>query len=68
MNGCIGRALAVTEMRNLLTHWIQNFQDVRFAPGEDGSRLVYRTTDNFTAGVKPLRLIFDKKERGDTLA
>lgn len=67
-NGCIGRALAITEMRDLLTHWIQNFQAVRFAPGEDGSRLVHKTTDNFTVGVKPLHLIFDEKERGDALA
>lgn len=61
MNGCIGRALAVVEMRDLVTAWIQNFKSVRFAPGEDGSGLLTQTKDHFTVGVKPLRLIFEKK-------
>ncbi|SPO06550.1 related to pisatin demethylase cytochrome P450 [Cephalotrichum gorgonifer] len=60
-NGCIGRALAVTEMRNLITHWIQNFESVRFAPGEDGSQILNETVDHFTVGVKPLKLVFEKK-------
>ncbi|PLB36079.1 cytochrome P450 [Aspergillus candidus] len=60
-NGCIGRALAMNEMRNLITHWIQNFENVRFASGEDGSLILQETVDHFTVGVKPLQLIFDKK-------
>lgn len=60
-NGCIGRALAMNEMRNMITHWIQNFETVRFAPGEDGSRILQETVDHFTVGVKPLQLVFDKK-------
>ncbi|KAB5546803.1 cytochrome P450 [Coniochaeta sp. 2T2.1] len=59
-NGCIGRALAVSEMRNLITHWVQNFKSVRFAPGEDGTQLVTRTKDHFTLGVTPLHLVFEK--------
>lgn len=60
-NGCIGRALAITEMRDLVTAWIQNFESVRFAPGEDGSDLLLGTLDHFTVGVKPLNLVFDPK-------
>ncbi|KMU77556.1 hypothetical protein CISG_01314 [Coccidioides immitis RMSCC 3703] len=58
-NGCIGRALALTEMRNLITYFIRNFSTVRFAPGEDGTKLVTETKDHFTVGVKPLHLIFE---------
>jgi tryprostatin B 6-hydroxylase len=61
MNGCIGRALAIVEMRDLITHWIQNFEAVRFAPGEDGAKLLTETRDHFTVGVRPLHLIFEKK-------
>lgn len=60
-NGCIGRALAVVEMRDLITAWIQNFKGVRFAPGEDGSGLLLGTLDHFTVGVKPMNLVFDQK-------
>lgn len=65
MNGCIGRALAITEMKDLITHWIQNFEGVSFAPGEDGSRLIHETMDHFTAGVKPLHLVFAGKKPGN---
>ncbi len=61
MNGCIGRALAIIEMRDLITHWIQSFRAVKFAPGEDGVPLTTQTKDHFTLGVTPLRLIFEKK-------
>lgn len=49
------------EMRDLITHWIQNFEAVRFAPGEDGAKLLNETKDHFTVGVRPLHLIFEKK-------
>ncbi|KAK0646745.1 cytochrome P450 [Cercophora newfieldiana] len=62
MNGCIGRALAVMEMRDLVVHWIQNFEGVEFAPGEDGRELLEETKDHFTLGVKPLRLVFREKK------
>ena len=68
MNGCIGRELEIMEMRNLITHWIQNFEDVRFAPGEDGHKLLVDTKDHFTVGVKPLHLIFDEKKRANGVA
>ncbi|KAL3436403.1 cytochrome P450 [Aspergillus tetrazonus] len=59
-NGCIGRALALTEMRNLVTYFIHHFSRVKFAPGEDGKALLTETKDHFTVGVKPLRLVFEK--------
>ncbi|KAK1751472.1 cytochrome P450 [Echria macrotheca] len=62
MNGCIGRALAIMEMRDLLVHWIQNFESVSLAPGEDGSRLLLETKDHFTVGVQPLHLVFHSKK------
>lgn len=55
-------------MRNLITHWIQNFEGVRFAPGEDGHKLLVDTKDHFTVGVKPLYLIFDEKKRANGVA
>ncbi|KAI9367627.1 cytochrome P450 [Aspergillus egyptiacus] len=60
-NGCIGRALAVTEMRDLIVHFIHSFSTVRFAPGEDGTALLTQTKDHFTVGVRPLHLIFEAK-------
>ncbi|KAK3323140.1 cytochrome P450 family protein [Cercophora scortea] len=63
MNGCIGRALAITEMRDLITNFIQNFESVELAPGEDGSRLLNETKDHFTLGVKPLNLVFHAKKQ-----
>lgn len=55
-------ALALLEMRDLVSHFIYHFERVRFAPGEDGSRLVNGTKDHFTIGVQPLNLIFEKKD------
>lgn len=60
-NGCIGRALAISEMRNLITHWIQAFKSVRLAPGETGHELVTKSKDHFTMGVTPFHLVFEKK-------
>lgn len=55
-------------MKNMITHWIQNFEGVRFAPGEDGSKLLVETKDHFTAGARPLHLIFDEKKRANGVA
>lgn len=58
MNGCIGRGLAMMEMRDLVTHFIHAFDGVEFPPGEDGHRLLTETKDHFTLGVRPLQLVF----------
>jgi tryprostatin B 6-hydroxylase len=62
MNGCIGRPVAITEMRDLITYFIHNFETVKFAPGEDGTTLVTKTKDHFTLGAQPLHLIFKEKK------
>ncbi|KAK3380619.1 hypothetical protein B0T24DRAFT_717964 [Lasiosphaeria ovina] len=51
------------EMRDLLTHWVQHFEAVTFAPGEDGSSLLRGTKDHFTLGVTPLHLVFHEKKQ-----
>ncbi|SPO07713.1 related to pisatin demethylase cytochrome P450 [Cephalotrichum gorgonifer] len=61
MNGCIGRGLAISEMKNMLTHIVANFKSIRHAPGEDGSDLLLKTLDHFTVGVVPMYLIFEEK-------
>ena len=35
--------------------------DVRFAPGEDGTRLLEKTREHFTLGLAPLDLVFTKR-------
>ncbi|KAJ0414329.1 cytochrome P450 [Aspergillus carlsbadensis] len=59
--GCIGKNLALIEIRLLAAHLIRKF-DVEFAPGEDGEDLL-RSHDHFVVALRPLNLIF--KKRGD---
>lgn len=59
--GCIGKNLALMEIR-LLTSQILLKYDVKFAPGEDGSKLLYKTADHFTLGLKELNLIFTPRD------
>ena len=54
--------MAVTEMRDLILHWVQNFESVTLAPGEDGRKLLLETKDHFTLGVQPLHLVFHEKK------
>ncbi|KAL3476423.1 cytochrome P450 [Aspergillus californicus] len=60
--GCIGKNLALMEIRLLTAHLITKF-DVAFAPGEDGSELL-KSDDIFTIMLKPLHLIFKKRTEG----
>ena len=45
--GCIGKNLAMMELRTVTTRLVNRF-DFRLAPGEDGKRLLYATKDHFT--------------------
>lgn len=45
--GCIGKSLAMTELRTVTSRLVTKF-DMSLAPGEDGSRLLYQTRDHFT--------------------
>ncbi|KAL3478255.1 cytochrome P450 [Aspergillus californicus] len=60
--GCIGKNLALMEMRLMTAHLVTNF-DVGFAPGEDGTELL-NSEDHFTVALKPLELIFRRREVG----
>ncbi|CEN59792.1 hypothetical protein ASPCAL02236 [Aspergillus calidoustus] len=62
---CIGKNLALIEIRLLAAHLITKF-DVEFAPGEDGSDLL-RSHDHFVVALRPLNLIF-KKRGNESLA
>lgn len=58
--GCIGKNLALLELR-LLTSQLITLFDVSFAPGETGKQLLEKSTDHFTMGLKPLNLIFKRR-------
>ncbi|KAK3715124.1 hypothetical protein LTR37_007334 [Vermiconidia calcicola] len=55
--GCIGKNLAYMEMRTLTAQLLLAY-DVALAPGEDGTRLLYKTRDHFTLGLESLDLVF----------
>ncbi|PVH96582.1 cytochrome P450 [Periconia macrospinosa] len=54
---CIGKQLALMEMRLTLARLIQRF-DIWFASGEDGRRLLEGSKDWFTWGLGDLMLVF----------
>lgn len=57
--GCIGKNLALVELRTLTTMLVLEY-DVKLAPGENGHRLLYKTLDHFTVDVGDLDLVFTK--------
>lgn len=59
--GCIGRPLALLEIRTVVAKLVTIF-DVGFAPGEDGHELLYKTRDHFTLGMGSLKLVFTKRK------
>ncbi|KAJ5817055.1 hypothetical protein N7447_009288 [Penicillium robsamsonii] len=59
--GCIGRALALMEMRNVICHIISRFESIEMAPGEDGSPLMSMTKDHFTMGIQGFQMVFKAK-------
>lgn len=58
---CIGKNVAMMEMRTLTATLLQEYE-VSFAPGEDGSRLLNESLDHFTMTLAPLELVFRKVE------
>lgn len=58
--GCIGKNLALMEVRTLTSRMVMDF-DVAFAPGEDGTRLLMETREHFTLGLSPMDLVFTKR-------
>ncbi|KAL9122024.1 MAG: hypothetical protein Q9187_001416 [Circinaria calcarea] len=59
--GCIGRPLALLNIRTTLAKLIMEY-DVAFAPGEDGTKVEADTRVRFTAGPGELKLVFRKRE------
>ena len=59
--GCIGKPLALMEVRAVTAKLLSNF-DVAFAPGEDGKKLLFETRDHFTLGLAPLKLVFKERK------
>jgi cytochrome P450 len=57
--GCIGKPLALMEMRTLVAALVSKF-DVRLAPGETGSNLLDKTRDQFTIKPADLFLVFEE--------
>jgi cytochrome P450 len=55
--GCIGKPLALMQMRALVSKIVMEF-DISFAPGENGSNLLERSRDHFTLGLADLNLEF----------
>lgn len=60
--GCIGKNLALMEVRTVTADLITKF-DVSFAPGEDGRKLLHETEDYFSLGLGELNLVFNEKGR-----
>lgn len=57
---CIGKNVALMELRTLTAHLIRQF-DVALAPGEDGSALMTKSEDHFVTGLAPVNLVFTKR-------
>jgi cytochrome P450 len=60
--GCVGKQLALMEIRNVMARIVTEF-DVTFAPGEDGTKLLEESHDTFTIALAPLELVFTRRER-----
>jgi hypothetical protein len=49
------------EIRNVMARIVTEF-DVKFAPGEDGTKLLEESHDTFTIALAPLELMFTRRE------
>jgi len=58
--GCIGKPLALMELRCVLAKLLMAF-DVSLAPGEDGTDLIQKGRDHFTMETGPLNLVFEAR-------
>jgi tryprostatin B 6-hydroxylase len=58
--GCIGKPLALMQIRTLVARIVMNF-NISFAPGENGSNLTEKSRDHFTLGLQDLNLEFKKE-------
>lgn len=56
-NSCVGKQLALMELRTVVAHLVAAL-DAKFAPEEDGSRLLTNSKDLFTISLSDLEVIF----------
>lgn len=61
--GCIGKNLALMELRTLTARLLLKF-NLALAPGEDGHRLLYETRDHFTLALGDLDVVFTPVNAG----
>jgi cytochrome P450 len=59
--GCIGKNLAMMEVRLLTANILRKF-DVKLADGEDGNELLYHTHDHFTLGLGKCEMVFTPRK------
>ena len=59
--GCIGKNLALMELRTLTAKLVMTY-DMKFAPGEDGHRILKETKDHFTVDLGDLDLVFTPRK------
>lgn len=60
--GCIGKGLALMELRTIITLLVTQF-DVEFAPGEDGRAFIEESKDMFTIALADLNLKFIPRKK-----
>jgi len=59
--GCIGKQLALMELRTVIAELVTKF-DVKFAAGETGRNLIEKTEDYFTLGLADLNCEFTARK------
>lgn len=59
--GCIGKPLALMELRIVMAKLLLTF-DVSYAPGESGKDMVDQSRDHFTIETGPLNLVFTPRK------
>ncbi|KAL4803988.1 cytochrome P450 [Aspergillus unguis] len=58
---CVGKQVALMELR-MTTALLVSQMDIRFAPGENGQRLLNESKDFFTMSIAGLDLVFTSRE------
>ena len=58
---CIGKNLAMMELRTVLSRLFYEF-DVSFAPGEDGTALLEDTKEHFTLSLADLNVCLEPRK------
>lgn len=65
---CVGKAMAMMQLRMLISCTALRYQAISFAPGEDSERFLSEAKETLTLWIPPLRLVFDSAEQGISIA